>query len=181
MPEINDLIGPPHDKCSTFVVDTTGPDTVLTTTPAGNKIATNAFGESKFQAGDSFKLLSLGFIIQEAFTLFKGPGVTPFMSMSIEPYGVTSGQLYVYPGFSSGLQFVCMENYEQVSDLFFPCRSAINAVDPTKNLLSELFQLSIHLTNEYKISMLGVPAAYNGKTMYIVPFIKVSHSLPMVV
>lgn len=181
MPEIVDLIGPPHDKCSSFVVDTSGVDSVLTSTPVGNKIATNAFGESKIKAGDSFRLLSLGFVIQEAFALFKGPGVTPFMSMSIDPYGVTSGQLYVFPGFSSGLQFVCMENYEQVADLFFPCREAYNSVDPTKTLLSENFQLSIHLTNEYKISMFGAPATMNGKTMYIVPFIKISHSLPMVV
>jgi hypothetical protein len=181
MPEIVDLIGPPIDKSSAFIVDTSGVDSVLTATPAGNKIATNAFGESKFKAGDSFRLLSLGFVIQDGFALFKSVSVTPFMSMAIEPFGVTSGQQYVYPGFSSGQQFVCMENYEQVIDLFFPCRSAINSVDPTKNLLSEDFQLSVHLTNEYSISMLGVPATMEGKTFYIVPFIKISHSLPMVV
>jgi hypothetical protein len=181
MPEINDLIAPPLNKCSSFTVDSTGVESVDTVTPAGSKIATNAFGESKFKAGDSIRLVSLGFIIQEGFTLFKGPGVTPFVSLSIEPYGVTSAQLYIYPGFSSGLQFVCMENFEQVADIFFPCRSAYGSVDPTKTLLSENFQLSIGLTNEYKISMLGAPEAANGKTMYIVPFVKISHSLPMVV
>jgi hypothetical protein len=182
MPEITDLIAPPLNKCSSFVVNASGAvDSVLTSTPAGNKIATNAFVESKFKAGDSFRLLSLGLVVQDAFTLFKDAAVTPFPSMSIEPYGVTSAQLYIYPGFSSGLQFICMENYEQVSDLFFPCRNAYGAVDPTKTLLSEDFQLSIGLTNEYKISMIGVPLAFDGKTMYIVPFVKVSHSLPMVV
>jgi hypothetical protein len=180
MPEIIDLIGPPLANCASFTVNN-AVDSVVITLPVGNSFARNVFGSNVFVKGDSFRVLSMGFILPESFTFFKAGAAAPFISISVLPFGKVTGQAYVYPGLASGFQFIPMENYELVMDLFFSCKNAINSVDPTKTLLSENFQLSVAPAVVYNISMLGVPAALNAKVFYIVPFLKILHNLPMTI
>jgi hypothetical protein len=99
--------------------------------------------------------------------------------ITIIPEGVVTGNSYHNPNFSAGQQFVPMENYEVVFDTFLSCKDSINAVDPTKTLLSENFYLRLYHAYALKISMIGTPAAIDGLTFYVVPFVKVLHTIPL--
>lgn len=176
MPEIIDLMAPPLNLCASFVANNLV-ESVAITIPAGDKIIYNAFGESRFSKGDSFRILSLGVHMGEAFSFRKSIAVTPFIQLSLVPLGVPSGDTYAYPGFASGLQYAMMECYEQVSDIYFPCKDAYGVAHPANNLLLEDFRLTLYPLNVYNVSMLSIPATYTGKTFYVVPFIKVLHTI----
>lgn len=181
MPEIIDVIAPEYANLSSFTVDTSGVDFVTLAVGAGTPYAGNRTGKFVFTKGDSFRLLSCGIVIPEAFTFWRDVALgTPLPLIDLIPYGVTSGQSYSNPGFSGGAQYVPFENYEMVSDNFFNCKDAINTVVPGKTLETENFRLQVYFSIALKISMLSVPVALNGKVFKVTPFLKILHTIPLV-
>jgi hypothetical protein len=173
MPNIIDIICPALAKCPSFVANN-AVDDVAATVPVAPHYAGNSAGKSIFSKGDSLQLLSIGYKLPEAFTSLVV--VSPLDSLSIVVYGVTSGFIYLYPNLALSTTFVPMEGYELVTDVFFDCALATGA---GPGLLKEDYKISVTLDTFLYVSMLGAPAALNGKTFYIVPYLKVLHSLPM--
>jgi hypothetical protein len=180
MPEIIDVMTLNYADCQSFVGDNLSEYVNATVPGAGATYrARNAYAKNKFTKGDSIRVLSLGIILPELFTFRQVNTIPLLQEITIIPEGVTTGNSYNNPSFSAGQQFVPMENYEVVFDTFLSCRDSINSVDPTKTLLSENFYLRIYHAYALKISMLNAPDAINGKTFFVVPFIKVLHSIPL--
>jgi hypothetical protein len=182
MSEIIDVLTPLLSKCISFTVNN-AVDYVDAAYPGVPYTAKNAHGDTKFQPGDSFVLLSAGVILPEAFTFWKNPALTdealPFFG--IVPYGVTSTDQYYNPNIPGGSIYLPMENFECVFDVFFDCRAAYDIAHPLINLFSEKFTLSLApFAAMDHISMQNVPAAMNGKVFRAVPFIKIMHNLPLV-
>ena len=181
MPEIIDLIAPEYANLMSFTVDTSGVDFVTLAVGAGTPYGGNRNGKYIFTKGDSFRLLSCGIIIPEAFTFFRDAALaTPLPLLDVIPWGFVTGQSYSNPNWTGGGQYVPMENFELVSDSFFKCADAINTVDPTKTLLYENFRLQLYFSIALKISMLNVPVTWHGKVFKVTPFCKILHTIPLV-
>ena len=178
MAEIIDVMTLPLAQTPEVTIDTTGPDYVAATIPAGNGRLINFAGKQKFQAGDSFKLLALGIVFPEATTLFKGPLWLPLPYMSLKANGVTSTQDYSNPNFSSGQLFLPSENMEFVLNTFYDCKYSFQVAFPTIPLTSEQFYLIGSIGN-INISMLGIPVSMNAKVLKIAMFYKILHTLPL--
>jgi hypothetical protein len=177
MAEIIDIFTPKVGECLKFVVDTSGPDYVSCVDPGAVKLY-QANGASQFEAGDSFILLSMGFVMPEQFTLWKDAlDFNQLMRINLFPKGVTTAQDYYGPNFPEGM-YLPLESYEIALDVFFDCELSKNSVDPTKNLLGEDFFLYVNwlFINAFKVSMKNVPLTYNGETYYIQPFFKILHN-----
>lgn len=177
MADIIDIFTPSISECLSFVVDTTGPDYVSCVDPGAVRLY-QANGASQFKKGDSFILLSMGFVMPEQFTLWKdGIDFNSFMRINMFPKGFPSGQNYYGPNFPEGM-LIPLESYEIAIDVFFDCELSKNSVDPTKNLLGEDFFLFAQwmFINPFKVSMKNVPASYNGETFRIQPFFKILHN-----
>jgi hypothetical protein len=178
MSEIIDVLTLPLAQTPRVTIDTTGPDSVLATFPAGNGRLINFAGKQKFQAGDSFKLLSLGIIMPEATTLFKGILWLPLPYMQLSAVGFVSTEAYSNPNFSSGQLFLPSENMEFVVNTFYDCKESFQMAFPTIPLTTEQFYLIGSIGN-INVSMLGIPASMNGKVLMIGMFFKILHTLPL--
>lgn len=181
MPEIIDVMTINPADCQSFVGDHLSEYVNATVPGVGATYrARNAYNKNTFTKGDSIRILSGGITLPESFT-FRQVITQPLLqAITIFPEGVVTGNSYFNPNFSSGQQFIPMENYEIVFDTFLSCRETINQIDPTKNLLYENFYLRLYHPYGLKISMLGTPAAIDTLTFYISPFVKVLHNIPLI-
>ena len=181
MSEIIDVLAPEYAGCATFTVNNAVDyvDQTAAGTPA-KSIFQNASASKAIQKGDNFSILSAGLLLPEAFTLYKNSGIKSLPTFGIRMQGVTSGATYNIDAFGFvNLVSVPMENHETAFDLFVDCSKQYrNAVLPL-HYLDENFLIYTDSAS-FKISMLGVPAALNGKVFPIIPFIKVSHNLVMI-
>lgn len=143
------------------------------------KTLENAAGNSEFQNGDNFSILSTGFVLPDCFTIYKDTSnTTPLIYSAIILKGKTTGAGYTIDvlGFGSGIN-VPMENFELALDVFCDCKKQKAYTAP--NLwLNENFYLQ-NFPISQRISMLGIPSAYNGKTFYCSPFFKILHNFPL--
>jgi hypothetical protein len=177
MPSIVDVMTLPIDQCPTFVPNN-AVDAVVMTIPAGftNRFAN--YSKNTFTKGDSFQLLSAGIIMPECFTSWRALLSPPLSSLSLKAVGVVSGADYTNPNFPLAQTFLPMENYETVFDTFYDCSASYRGGNPLLTLRLENFYIVGNIIAQ-AVSMLGVPGAFNGKTMYMVPFIKVLHTIPL--
>jgi hypothetical protein len=178
MPELIEVLTPSLAKCPAFVVNN-AVDYVAAVVPGGPQTMQNPGVNTKFIAGDSFRLLSIGITFPESFTFWKNPVLSDdaFGYLLIAPFGVVAHDLYYYPNLPGGMFYVPMENYETILDVYFDCRLAINSLHPGQTLLSEKYTLEcLFGTSMLQVSMQGAPAAMNGKTFRLVPFIKIMHN-----
>ena len=177
MPEIIDVLTLPTAQLPTIAVNN-AVDYVSPVYPAGTNILQNAGSEATFEKGDSFKLLSIGFIFPEAMTVWKILLGNPMPTFFLKAMGATTGDFFNNPSFTSGYSFVPSENFDLVVNSFYGCSESYSFLHPTKNLLTENFYLTSQISSCF-ISMQGVPAGMNGKIFFITPFVKVLHTIPL--
>lgn len=180
MPQIIDTLSIPLADCAKFTVNN-----ALLSVPSVPAVGANHRGQNPalnnvFRAGDSLTVLSGGICLKEAFNFYDDPLLITdaFPALIIIPVGKTSGDPYNNPNFSNGEQYVPMENYEMAFSCFMDCLQTYDTIVPTKFLDSEDFYLTID-HSAVNISMIGVPAAMNGLTFYIKPFLKIEHNYPL--
>jgi hypothetical protein len=176
MPQRIDVMTLQIAECPNFVVNT-AVDSVTLNIPAGtNRFVTYSTG--KFTKGDSFQLLSAGLVFPESFTFFRKLLNDALPSMRIVCVGAVSAAQYTNPNFTIQNVLFPMENYETVFDTFYDCVLSYRGGNPLLNLLLEDFYITGNML-PCEISMQGVTAAFNGKTFYIAPFIKVLHTIAL--
>jgi hypothetical protein len=181
MPEIIDILTPDIDECPYFVasnlVDYVVPS--IPVAPPAAYIFKNSQTRHIVQKGDNFRFISCGFICQESFTIFKRATVESLPLFGVLIRGSPSTDIYFNPSFSGSEFFLPMENYELVLDVFCNCADTYKGGAPANNLQKENFYFTYY-SGGIDVSMMNVPAAFSGKTFYIVPFIKLLHNIEMV-
>jgi len=180
--EIIDVIGLADAKCPYFTADTTGAvDNIALTTAGGLGYNTlqNAGGATKFKKGDNFAIISAGVRLPEGFQLCQTnkPLILELLTaLSIK--GVAGGLQYFPDVLSSnGLINLPLDNFELSIDVFCDVTKQAAALAPHA-LLNEDFYLQA-FTIQSDISMLAVPAAFNGKKFFCYPFFKILHNFQM--
>jgi hypothetical protein len=179
MPEIIDVITPKLSDCYRFTANAAA-DYVITTLVLNPKLY-NSIGNYKFQAGDSFRLLSCGVTFPEQFTLWKDPALIDqsLIQLRMVIKGLVGGNVFYNPIFSSGEMYLPSENFELVIDSLMSTKDAYDTVVPTTTLNNEAYELYGEFKNLLYISKTGLPVALDGKTFRIVPFFKLKHNFPM--
>lgn len=196
MAEIIDILSPNMDQCPYFTCNKaiTFVDIVNPAVPPpeeGGKqlpILYNSGNFAKFTKGDSFSILTAGFVIPEAFTLFRDENDTthpnPILPLLIE--SAVGTNLYVMdtlPRFigteSQSVLMLPMENYEHAIDVFVdvPNQLLFNGGGAK---LNEDFVLCGGQIVFGRISMAGIPDNFDGRKFIIVPFIKILHNFELV-
>ena len=157
-------------------------DTSQVAALSGSGVATlrNGNGKGNFVKGDSFILISYGVILPENFTFFASLGFG-LPGMAVYGQRLSAAVNFALPCFlsslpASTLQRLMEENREQEINGFCNFKDFIDTLGAAVN--EDYFLLS-SLPNPIAISMLNVPAAANGGTYYISPFVKVAHNLPL--
>lgn len=179
MPEIIDIITLPTADCQYVPVNNANPFALTLPGAASTFLMRNASGANKFRVGDSFIILSMGFIMPEALTLWKHiPEVTdPAFNVVVLLRGVTTGLVYNIDvlGLNQAV-YLPLENFETGLDIFCDYTKQVSLVGSIP--LAEPFYIYCQ-TMPQNVSMAGVPAALNGKNLIISPFMKILHNVAM--
>ena len=132
-----------------------------------------------FQDGDNIELLSVGYHIPERFVLYDSlPGVgatAPVIITRLYAYQNVSGVSVPLDQFgNNGNIKIPFPNYELSLGVFVDAHTVIG----------EPFYLQIEFPvttgfDVWNISMQNVPAALNGQTFHIVPFVKILHNFAL--
>jgi hypothetical protein len=167
------------DRYFAFIINTA---MASVTVNIGIRGLTNANGHGTFTKGDSFILLSYGLILPENFTFYQGTGYyIPRLNIYGQDTNMASS-VFALPCFLSPdpaitYQNVTIENTEHEINGF--CNYS-DFKSPAGKVISDNFFLQTGFLTGVEISMMNVPAAWNGFRFYIVPFIKVAHNLPLI-
>lgn len=182
-----DVLSTPANLGAKFVVDTTGPVSVdlQQCVPGNPQIMTAGSGTIGgggylFADGDCMTILSAGYMIPFGFNMAQyetGAGGEYTMPVMYLRGQVPAGPILSVNQFGNNgnLRFP-FNDYELSLGTFF---------DPVKRgitggafRLETLFPLLAGGDNP-QVSMINAPAALNGETIYVTPFIKVLHNFPL--
>ena len=139
----------------------------------------NAIGNSIFQNGDSFSLLTAGLVLPESFTQYKDvDALTQSCIKLIFFLTGASGENYTLDTLGQQAQIpLPHESYETAFDIFINAKKQTQLLHP-EIVLNEEFFLQL-IIDDIMISMAGIPAALDGKTLAIVPYIKILHNFQL--
>lgn len=185
MAELIDMLTPKIDRCPYFQVNNAVLSVDLNEASVGDvEIYYASENTSKFQRGDSFIVLSVGYFVPAGFLLFEYESAgaikipCPIMWMTGLNVGLIGHHSILNFG-NDGKFKLPFPNYE------FSCGIFVNPEENSLNL-STHFQLECEFPLWYnpdkpQVSMINVPAALNGHVFHIIPFIKVLHNFPLTV
>lgn len=182
MSEVIDILTPATDQLPTFTVDTTGPLSVdLIPNPAGTQVLYSGNGLSKFVRGDSFIVLSCGYLIPEGFRFYGYEEVgiiktpVPMLLLTARPQG--GGIDIPITSFGNlGIMRIPFPNYE-LSIGTFTDPEANNLTGATFEL-KEAFPYPTGI-DYMQVSMINAPAVLNGEVFKVVPWFKILHNFPL--
>ena len=178
MAEIVDIISLPLGLGPKFTVDTTGPLYVEAVPNVAVVALQNGQGFTKFQAGDSLVCLSLGITLPENFVMrnMGAVGSTIFYPvLAVGGLDTVTAVPFIVPLFGgNGNIEIPMSDFEFTVNGFF---NAAAVVHPWQ-LICQFPSAGL---NKMRISMVNVPAALNTTVEEIGVFLKILHTLPMVV
>lgn len=173
-----DIFSPKLTDCPSFVVNN-AVNFVPVTSMAIEKVMYSGDGKRIFTNADSMIILSTGYFIPERFVLWNYENVAgeqltnPHLELRLKE---NTGVFWDVFGFGSGgIMPIPFPNYEfSIGGFISPIELGLSAVT------FELFcRFGADSTDRLQISMVDVPAALNGLTFYIVPFVKVLHTLSL--
>lgn len=176
MAEIIDVLTTPIDKGAQFTVNTAVATVDLVTVTGFQERMYAGSGTSLFARGDNFILLSCGFFIPESFVMSEyenlGPGDYPVPVLLFAGEKQGGGIISFFNIGSNGLLRIPFANYEMSNGVF---------INPEDNNLTDNFYFTCLFpytvgVDRPQISMQNVPAALNGDTFYVTPFVKILHN-----
>jgi hypothetical protein len=184
MAELIDILTPDTSDCPAVVVNTAVNSVAIPDSIAAVPMKSADEFFYCFRSGDNIELLSYGYFIPERFIMYEpvsgGAGIEN-PSLTIALYAFTDplppGVGVQIPlnqfGFLGNMKMP-FQNYEMAMGIFVDAAQAIG----------EKFWIETNFpwnsgVNPKRLSMVGVPAALNGVTIHIVPFIKVMHNFPL--
>lgn len=179
--ELIDILSPDNDLLPSFVVNTAVNFVNVTGIAAPGATLRPANGAwSRFKRGDNFTVLSFGIFIPERFSVWDYPDASGLKRSApiFELYGTCDAGATlkpILPFGNNGKIKIPFQNYEFSIGVFCDVESlGLNTA-----AIYELMILYPSIVNTLSISMVDVPAAMNGLTFKIVPFIKVLHNFSL--
>lgn len=178
MMERIDIFTPKLTDCPSFVVNN-AVDSVPVTMMAVEKVMYSGDGKRVFTNADAMIVLSTGYFIPERFVLWNYENVAgeqltnPHLQLRLKE---NTGAFWAVFGFgSAGVLPIPFPNYEfSIGGFIDPAEIGLTGVS------YELFcKFGADSADRLQISMIDVPASLNTKTFYIVPFVKVLHTLSL--
>jgi len=175
MPEIIDILTQPETESAYFDVDTALADVPIVTqdgfvVPAID----NVLGRRAFNWRDNFIILSCGVSLPAGFSFSEFAGqVRPYVLLAYS-WASDLGTKYLIGSASDSLLYLPLPDYEFSLGTYVDVGSFNGGGNPGEN-----FVLSCGLSGNERISMVGVPAAYQGLRFYVPTFLKILHNLPM--
>lgn len=173
-----DIFTPKFTDCPSFVVNN-AVNFVPVTMMAIEKEMYSGDSKRVFTNADAMIILSVGYFIPERFVLWNYENVAgeqltnPHIHLRLKE---NTGVFWDVDGFGSGGKMpLPFPNYE------FSIGGFISPID--LGLTGTSFEIYCRFgadsNDRLQISMVDVPAALNGTTFYIVPFVKVLHTLSL--
>lgn len=188
MPARIDVFTPDITECPSFTVNVAVNSVNLIPPVVGNfydlstGFDTTVTDSKYFSNGECFNILSCGLIMPDSFVLTNyshAVGTLPVVLMYLQAEERVSGTSFDILQFgNSGTQRIPFENYEMSVGAF---------VDSAKLGITESFKLKVSVpytsgVADYpQVSMLNVPAAVDGNTFYVIPFVKIEHNSAIVI
>lgn len=186
MSERLDILMPVAAELPFFVVDTTGPLSVVLQYPGPPNpppfTLKNAEGGYIFTQGDNFIVMSAGVTMPLSFQLTR-PAANPYESFFLKALGIISGHGYLFREFaavSDGKFYSIMENYDTPLDVFIDLQNQDASLGTY--IKDERFSLGLNIDSGVanpQVSMVGVPASLNGSTQYVIPYLKILHNFAL--
>lgn len=184
MPELIDILTPDTTDCPAVVINTAVNAVAIPNMAAAVVMRSSDEFFYCFRQGDNIELLSYGYFIPERFIMYESvsgnPGVeSPCPSIALyaftdpPPPGVGVQIPFNQFGYLGTMKCI-FPNYEMAMGIFVDTMTAIGE----KFWIETCFPWNNGL-NLPQLSMVGVPAALNGVTIHLVPFIKVMHNFPL--
>lgn len=181
MPEYIDYLSARTHEGGQFIVDTTGPISVdMTSTLIDFSTLYAGNGTFEFTRGDCFIILAAGYWIPERFTLYNyedaGTLHDSFPKLNLRGHELVSGaNIPLHQVGSNGFVRMPLPNSEVSLGVF---------TDPESEGIDENFSIQAFFpfqsgVDRPQVSMVNVPAALNGETVYVTPWIKVLHNFPL--
>lgn len=180
MAEHIDIMTPNVDECPYFTVNI-AVNSVDLLWAFGARILYAAQGDSKFQRGDSFIVLSCGYFIPEGFRFYgyedAGAAHIPVPVLELTALLSSGPPFIIIQNFGNqGKMRIPFPNYEFSIGTF--CDTEQQGINTATWQLAGDFPLILAPDNP-QISMVGVPAALDGLTFKVVPFFKVLHNFAL--
>jgi hypothetical protein len=181
MPEIVDVLSAPLGKGAQFIVNTAAASVDLTPVIIGTAQNMEAAGGvNRFRQGDNLIILSAGYFIPENFVLsqYRAGGVnTSLPVLYLAGQSAPGPSIPLHCWGNSGAMMIPFPCYEIASGVFLdPESNNLNAGITFR--IQSLFPL-INGGVYPQISMVNVPAALNGLTIQVTPFIKILHNFEL--
>lgn len=176
MAEIIDILNLKITESPNFVVNT-AINSVSLNNCGTQFIFRNASNKRWFHQGDNIIILSVGFYLPESFVMAQRPAAGLNRALFEFTLGSDDTSLANYrpaDAFGgSGNIFIPFPNYEMSIGTYIDAELYLQADDYV------LIGTFGNNANPIEISMINVPAALNGDTIYLTPWIKVLHNKPM--
>ena len=186
MPEHIDIMTPAVDRGAQFTVNIAAPSVPIVPVPAAISTLYSGDGKSEFVHNDNYIILSVGYLIPESFCIanYDIPSV-PADNMAVpqvllSAYGLVSLVHHPVLGFGTdGQMRLPFPNYEFSVGIFIDVNTGHSPF-----ISSEGFELRLQFpvypgAEQANISMQNVPAGLDGQVIYVTPFLKVLHNLPL--
>lgn len=181
MPERISVLCPARDDCPSVTLNVAVNYVQIPNSVAPVQLVNSDPTLNYFQSGDNINLLSMGYYVPAGLAFWGPDGaigrVSPMAVARLSAYGFTTATTFYLTQFgSNGRVKIPGPNSEISLGGFF------NSYD---NLGDQKFRLEVEFpfdaaTDAFYVSMGGLPPPMNGEVVYIVPFIKVMHTLPMI-
>jgi hypothetical protein len=180
-----DILTPAPEDCPFFDVDTSAASVLIqdasVITPGSLGVVVRAGGYKYLFSKDNFTILSMGFILPEAFTMASvvpasGVLYSAFTMMLFLRNAADNSIFYIPQIGITGTQ-IPLENYEMPYGLYVDV-SSIALANTKFRLCYDTNQILSGKTKP-AISMISVPAALNGTRQRVIPFIKIQHNFTM--
>lgn len=185
MSEIIEVLAPALADCPTFTVNTAAKYVSVAAGALAFYTTGDSTAEVKFNSSDSFSILSIGLALPESFILAEkagGTGVRPLVQIFLELLGESTRYYAMSTGSGNSYITLPFENFENVLSRFYDTNNIFSVTgSPKKKLSSELWFKIRGFVDNFRVSMLNVPAALNGDTFHVVPWIKVQHNFPLTI
>lgn len=189
MAEIVDVLQTPFDSSAQFTVNLAVDYVPLNQAAGvGPFIFLAGTGQSIFPKGDNLIILSAGYVLPESFVMAAYDNtepifgmISPAMTLLVED-AVTGNSTLCWQFGRDGVFRFPMNNYEIAIGTFVNPRT-LSRPGPIENafVLKTYFPtIPLLAVDRPNISMMGVPAALDGKTFHVPVFLKVLHNLSIV-
>lgn len=182
MAEIIDVLSAPLGHGAQFIVDAAVDSVDLSPVIVGlAQTLESGLGAFNFTRGDNIIILSAGYHIPESFALAQysdaGAQTISLPNLYLAAQSAPGPSIPITSWGHNGVMRLPFPNYECSVGIFINPEE-LGLDDGAQFVLQSVFPSTAGL-GVPQVSMINVPAALDGKTIFVTPFIKILHNIPL--